>query len=194
MFKHFSKLSLAILLASSLVAFKFIDKLNWSSDAVHSRMGFTINHFGISEVYGDFKTYDAKLSYTKADLTDATVELTADVKSVNTGNEMRDGHLKGPDFFDAEKYPNLTFKSTAFKKKDAKNYKVEGNLTMHGVTKPVVLDVIYNGTATIQKTEKLGFRITGVVKRSDFNFGSSMPAPMLSNEVQLISDMEFSKN
>ena len=167
----------------------------WSLDKAHAKLGFTITHLMVSDVEGTFKNFDITLTSSKEDFSDAAISLTADVNSINTDNEKRDGHLKSPDFFDAAKYPTLSFKGTSFAKVSGKNYKLTGDLTMHGVTKSVTLDVIYNGTITHPMTKKLvaGFKVSGTFKRSDFGIGGSMPAAVLSDEVNLIANIEVTK-
>jgi polyisoprenoid-binding protein YceI len=167
----------------------------WSVDKAHSRLGFGITHLTIAELGGTFKSFDAKITAAKPDFSDAAVELTADVNSIDTDNEQRDGHLKSADFFDVAKFPTFTFKSNSFKKVSDKNYKVTGDLTLHGVTKPVTLDVVYNGTTTHPMSKKTlaGFKISGIIKRSDFGIATGMPAGMLSDEVALAAGLEFTK-
>jgi len=169
----------------------------WSLDKSHSRVGFTVVHLMLTDVDGNFKTFDAKLTATKPDLTDAAFELTADAASIFTDNERRDGHLKSADFFDAAKYPTLTFKSTSFRKVEGKKYKLLGDLTMHGVTKPVALDLVMNGPVTMEgrngKQTKVGFRATGTLKRSDFGVGSTGAMSPVSDEVELKINGEFAK-
>ena len=168
----------------------------WTVDKAHAKVGFTVTHLMLSEVDGNFKTFDAKFTATKPDLSDAVIDFTADVNSINTENERRDGHLKSPDFFDAAKYPTLTFKSTSFQKVEGKKYKLMGNLTMHGVTKPVTLDAVLTGPVTMEnprgKQEKAGLKINGTLKRSDFGIGSSSTA-VVSEEVELKAAGEFVK-
>jgi len=168
----------------------------WSSDKMHSKLGFSVTHMKISDIEGDFKVFDATITSSKPDFSDAVVELNADVNSINTEVEPRDKHLKSADFFDAEKMPKLSFKSKSFTKVKGKEYKMTGDLTMHGVTKPVTLSVVYNGTTTnpMSKKETAGFKITGVIKRSDFGVGASMPDAMLSENVTLRANTEFTKN
>lgn len=168
----------------------------WNVDKAHSRLSYSISHLGISESEGNFKTFDAKITSAKEDFSDAVLEVTADVNSINTDNEMRDKHLKGADFFDAEKYPSISFKSTSFKKASGKNYKVTGDLTFHGVTKPVTLNAVLVGTTTHPMSKKpyAGFKFTGVIKRADFGFATAMPAPMLGEEVTITGNAEFSKD
>jgi polyisoprenoid-binding protein YceI len=183
---------IASLLISSAVSFA----QTWTIDKAHSRLAFGATHLGIAEIGGTFNSVDAKFTATKPDFSDAAIELTAEVKSINTDNEQRDKHLQAPDFFDAEKFPTLTFKSTSFKKVSDKKYKLNGNLTLHGVTKPVSLDVVFNGTATNPMSKKTvaGFKITGTIKRTDFGIAAAMPAAMLSDEITLNAGTEFVKD
>ncbi len=168
----------------------------WTADKAHAKVGFTVTHLMLTEVDGNFKNYDAKITASKPDLSDAIVELTADVNSINTENERRDNHLKSPDYFDAAKYPTITFKSTSFQKVDGKKYKMMGNLTMHGVTKPVTLDAVLTGPVTMDsprgKQEKAGLRLSGTLKRSDFGVGATSTA-VVSDEVELKATGEFAK-
>lgn len=166
----------------------------WSVDKVHSRLGFGITHMSIAQFEGNFKNYEATFTASKADFSDATFEMSADVTSINTDNEMRDGHVKK--ILETEKFPKLTFKSTSFKLVSGKTYKMVGDLTFHGVTKPVTLDVVYGGSITNPQSKKevAGFRFTGSFKRSDFGIAPEMPAAMLSDDVQLLANGEFGKN
>jgi polyisoprenoid-binding protein YceI len=164
----------------------------WGLDKNHAKLGFTITHMAVSEVDGQFKTFDATLTSTKADLSDAVFTATADVGSISTDNERRDGHLKSPDFFDAAKFPGLTFKSTSFTKQADGKYKLAGDLTLHGVTKPLTLDVTMKGPVMgMGKTPKpiVGFKFTGKINRIDFGVGSKSPA--VGDEVWLNGNAEF---
>ena len=178
-----------------LVSFTVVNNITWSVDGAHSRLGFTVNHLGLADINGSFGAFETKISTTKPDFSDAVVELSGDVSSISTGISMRDDHLKKADFFDAEKYPQFSFKSNSFKKGAGKNYIVTGDLTLHGITKPVTLNAVLNGTAThpMTKKEMSGFKVTGIIKRSDFGIGGGFPAPMLGDEVNIIADLEFSK-
>ncbi len=168
----------------------------WSIDKAHSKIGFGITHMSISEITGNFKSFESKITSAKKDFSDATIEFSAEANSINTEVEARDKHLKSPDFFDAEKFASITFKSTSFTKEKGNNYKVKGNLTMHGVTKPVTLDAKLVGTATnpMSKKEMAGFKITGTINRADFGIGGSMPEAMLSSKVTLNANTEFAKD
>jgi polyisoprenoid-binding protein YceI len=167
----------------------------WTVDKTHAKLGFSITHLLISEVEGSFKKFDGTVLASKEDFTDAVITLTADVNSINTDDEQRDEHLKGEDFFEVSKFNTLSFKSTSFKKVEGKKYKLEGNLTMHGVTKPVVLDVIYNGSTVHPYSKKTvaGFKVTGAVKRSDFTVGGKYPSAVLGEEVVLNANLEIIK-
>jgi len=168
---------------------------NWNWDKAHSQLNFGITHMGISEIDGSFSTASAKIVSTKEDFSDATVELTADINSISTGNEQRNNHLKSPDFFDAAQFGTLSFKSTSFQKVSGKSYKVSGDLTLHGVTKPVVLDVVFNGTVVNPQSKKTiaGFKVKGIIKRSDFGIATGFPVSALSDEVALNANAEFVK-
>ena len=168
---------------------------SWSLDKGHSKIGFTVTHHLISEVDGNFKKFDAKITSSKDDFSDAVFELTAETASINTENEMRDGHLKGADFFDAAKEPTLTFKSTSFKKVSGNKYKVSGNLTIKGVTKPLTLDLTLTGPLANPNNKKLavGIKATGTINRKDFGVGTSLASEMVSEEVELRAIGEFQK-
>ncbi len=169
----------------------------WNVDKAHSRVGFTVTHLLLSEVDGNFKTFDAKMTASKPDFSDAVMELTADVSTINTENERRDADLKSAKYFDVAQFPNLTFKSTSFQKVDGKKYKIMGNLTMHGVTKPITLDAILTGPVVMEnprgKQEKAGMKITGILKRADFGVGSGTSVAIVSDEIELKANGEFVK-
>lgn len=186
------RLSLILFAFLSLTAFTTLNTA-WTNDDAHSQLGFTVKHLGIADVSGTFNDFDVKITSTKPDFSDAVVELTAQTASINTRVGDRDAHLKSPDFFNVEKYPTLSFKSTSLKKAGKNSYKLAGNLTLNGVTKPVTMDMVYNGTVenAMNKKQTAGFQVTGTIKRSDFNLGSGFPAPMISDEVRIKADGEF---
>jgi polyisoprenoid-binding protein YceI len=182
----------ALLISSAATTFA----QTWSIDKAHSRVGFNFTHLQVAQLGGSFNSIDGKLTSAKPDFSDAVVEFSADINSINTGVEQRDNHLKTADFFDAEKFPKLTFKSTSWKKVADKKYKVTGDLTMHGVTKPVVLDVVLGGTTTHPQTKKqlVGFKINGTIKRTDFGVSPGTPAVFVSDDVNLDAATEFAKD
>jgi polyisoprenoid-binding protein YceI len=186
---------LFILAAAALLNTAAFAQTTWNSDKMHSRLQFTITHLAVSDVDGEFKDFSATVTAAKPDFSDAKFTMTANTASVNTANDQRDGHLKSPDFFDVATFPTLTFTSTGISKTTANHYKLNGNLTLHGVTKPVSLDLWYRGTITnpMSKADDAGFQITGTIKRSDFGFGSKFGSPMLSDEVAIKANGEFGK-
>jgi len=167
---------------------------SWVSDAAHSRLGFSISHLMISHVTGNFKQFEVTVITAKPDYSDAKIDVTAQIASINTDVEQRDTHLKSADFFDAQKFPILTFKSTSLKNVKGNQFKLAGNLTMHGVTKPVVLDVVFEGKVTnpMNKKEIAVVTIKGLLNRSDFGIGSKFPAAMVGDEVTLEASAELS--
>ncbi|HXH17810.1 MAG TPA: YceI family protein [Chitinophagales bacterium] len=153
----------------SSVLFSSAQTTKWELDKAHTTISFRSVHLLISKVTGHFEEYDATIHSDREDFSDLKVEFTAKVASLNTGIEMRDNHLKSDDFFNAEKYPNITFKSTSFKKIGDGKYKLAGQLTIRDVTKPIELDVTYGGTIKdpYGKT-RAGFEITGKLNRFDY--------------------------
>lgn len=192
------KLTLVATIAISAILFAFtvVTSTTWTYDKSHAKVGFTVTHLMISDVEGYFKTANVTLTTTKEDFTDAVVEMTAEAASINTDNEKRDAHLQSDDFFDVAKFPTLSFKSTSFKKtKTANTYEVKGNLTMHGVTKPVTLTAVAKtGTHPMNKKTIAGFKVTGKLNRSDFGIGGGTPSAIVSDEVLIDANAEFAKN
>jgi polyisoprenoid-binding protein YceI len=191
------KKTLITLIATvALFAFKPVADGTWSVDPAHSKLGFSITHMMVSDVDGTFKNFTATITSSKDDFSDAVVDLSADVTSVSTDNDGRDNHIKSADFFDVAHFPKMTFKSTSFKKVADKTYKVTGDLTLKGITKPVVLDATFRGVYTNQQSKKTvaGFKVTGIIKRKDFNIGANFPVAALSDEVTLTGNTEFAKN
>lgn len=180
-----------VFVLSSIVTF---GQTTWKSDIMHSNLGFIVKHLTISEINGRFTEFNITVNTSKADYSDAQVELIAQVASINTDVEARDNHLRSADFFDAENYPTLTFKSTSMEKVDANNGKLLGDLTFHGVTKPVVLNVHYFGTVinSQSQAETAGFQIIGEVKRSDFELGTGFPEALISNTIKIVANVQFS--
>ena len=181
--------ALAIFLVTSTHSFA---QKTYTLDKNHARTGFSVGHFGISHVDGNFKIIDASLESKKADFTDAAITFKADVNSINTDVAYRDSDLKSANYFDAERFPSINFISTSFKKLGGKNYRLDGNITIHGITKPVSFNVIYNGQAvTAMKKTTVGFTITGTIKRLDFAVGGPVMTSGISNEIELTSNVEF---
>jgi polyisoprenoid-binding protein YceI len=161
-------------------------------DKNHARLSFSVLHLGISFIEGNFKAFDATLVSTKEDFSDAHIEKTADVKSFNTEVEMRDNDLRD-NWFEATKLSTLEFRSTSFKKVGGKDYKLAGIITIHGVTKPIVFDVVFNEKtqSAFSKKYVVGFTVIGKLKRSDFGVGKDAISTGVSEEVDLKSNVEF---
>lgn len=166
----------------------------WTADKAHSQVSFGITHMGIAEVTGLFRSFDANITTPEDGFENATYNVTIDVSSIDTGVERRDEHLRSDDFFGVEEHPEMTFTSTSSKKDGEDRYKVTGDLSLHGITKPVTLDVWHRGTITKDDgTEVAGFQITGTLSREDFNIGPGFPEPALSDDVRIKVDAEFTK-
>ncbi len=138
-------------------------------DAAHSEITFKVKHLMITNVTGSFTKFDASMESEAADFSDARISFEADVNSISTNNEQRDGHLKSDDFFAAEKFPKLSFVSSSLTKLKESEYLLKGNLTIRDITKPVELAVEYGGTMTDPYGQvKSGFEIGGKINRKDF--------------------------
>lgn len=138
----------------------------WNIDQSHSTIGFAVGHMGVSEVEGDFKDFTGNVVSKTPDFNGAQVSFTAKAASIDTDNEKRNAHLTSPDFFDAEKHPEISFKGNLVKA--GKGYKLSGDLTMHGVTKKVDFDVTYGGTVDTGRGVKAGFKLVGKLNRKDY--------------------------
>lgn len=167
-------------------------------DAAHSEILFKVKHLMITNVTGHFKTFDAQLTADKEDFSDAKATFEADIASVSTNSEQRDGHLLSDDFFNAEKYPKLTFASTSIEKLSENEFNLHGNLTIRDITKPVTMHVAYNGTVTDPWGQvKAGFEINGKINRRDFNLKWSAVTEaggiVAGDEVKLVLNVQMIK-
>jgi polyisoprenoid-binding protein YceI len=177
---------------------KIMSTTKWAVDPTHSEIGFKVKHLMFTNVSGKFTSFDASVTTEGDDFDTAVFEFSADVDSINTNNTDRDNHLKTGDFFDAEQFPKLTFKSTSFEKESEGEYTLTGEMTLHGVTKPVTLNVEYGG---LQKDPwgniKSGFSATGKINREDFGltYNAALEAGgvMLGKEVKLDIELQFVK-
>jgi len=171
---------------------------NWALDAMHSELQFKVKHMMISNVTGSFTKFEATVTTEGDDFSTAKISFSADVDSINTHNEQRDGHLKSPDFFDVANHPKITFEGTQMEKVSDEDYKLHGNLTMHGVTHPVVLAVTYGGTSKDPYANiRAGFELQGKINRKDFglvyNAILETGGVALSEEVRIHANIEFIK-
>ena len=184
---------LLILISSNIL---FAQTTTWKDDPWHSKLTFTVTHQGFSSVFGLFQKFDVTINSSKPDFSDAIFTLSVDVASVNTEVKMRDDDLRSPNFFDVAKYPVMTFKSTSIINTTGMKdrFSIIGDLTLHGVTKTVTMDLWYRGTHedAMSKKTKAGFQVTGNINRSDFNVGP--PGSFdISTEIMIKADGEFIK-
>ena len=171
----------------------------WKIDPMHSEADFSIKHMSISTVHGSFRGISGTITYDPANVAKSGVEATIDVTSVDTGVAPRDKHLKSPDFFDTDKFPTMTFKSTSVKKM-GDHYDVAGDLTLHGVTKPVVLKLEDPGKPQVGmdgKSVHRGFTATTTIDRTAFglSWNGTLKSgdSMLGNDVKIELDIEGSQ-
>lgn len=185
---------------ATLVLFALnINAQTWTIDKAHSKVQFTVTHLVISEVTGHFKSYDGNITATKDDFSDAKIDFTVDIKSINTDNEQRDNHLKSDDFFNAEKFPQMTFKGKSMKSVGNNKYKLTGDLTIRDVTKEVTLDVVHNGTVKDPwGNTKAGFKITGALNRFDYNLKwntlTELGGAVVGRTVNIVIDLQLQKS
>ena len=170
----------------------------WNVDASHSNVKFSVSHLVVSEVEGSFRVFDGTIDAPSDDFNNATINFTVDVASINTDNEKRDEHLKSDDFFNAAKYPKMTFKSTSFKKGKGNNYVLEGNLTIRDVTKKMKFNVTHGGTIKDPwGNTKAGFKTTATISRKEFglkwNTLTEAGGAVVGDEVTMILKLEFGK-
>jgi polyisoprenoid-binding protein YceI len=145
---------------------------NWNIDAAHSGINFSIRHMVVSKVRGRFAKYTGRVDLDDADLTRSVVEATIDAASIDTGTAQRDAHLRSPDFFDVEKFPEIRFRSKRIDKLEEARYRVTGELTIRDVTREVSLDVEYGGRAKDPwGNERVGFVAKGLLDRKEFGLG-----------------------
>lgn len=170
----------------------------WAIDTAHSEINFKVKHLVISTVTGKFKAFDASVETDNEDFEDAAITFEADVNSIDTNNADRDAHLKSDDFFNAEEHPKLAFESTSFKHLGEGQYKLLGNLTIRGNTKPVELDAVYGGTVTDPYgNTKAGFEVTGKINRKEFglkwNGVTEAGNLVVSEDVKLDLNVQFTE-
>ncbi|GGD97282.1 polyisoprenoid-binding protein [Maribacter cobaltidurans] len=183
-----------ILLAITFLNVNVFAQANWKVDPYHSSLNFNISHSGISIVNGKFMEYTGNLTTNGEALEGANVDFTVKVTSINTNVEDRDNHLRSADFFEVEKYPEMTFKSTkilATGKPD--QYLLYGDLTIKDVTKPVIFDVYYGGTAKSDQGEKLGLKAKTTINRFDYNINYDPTAAGIGKDVNIVVHLQFAK-
>ena len=185
------RLVLATLIAAASFSAQAADK--YDIDPTHTQVQFTYNHLGFSNITGRFDEVGGEFLFDAADPTKSSVSITIPVSSISTGVDKLDEHLLKADFFDATQFPTATFKSTGVTAAGEGKLAVAGDLTIHGVTRPVVLDVTINGIGEhpMRKLPAAGFDASAKIKRSDFGVGAYVPA--VGDEVTIAITVEATK-
>lgn len=173
-------------------------KTKWVLDPTHSELTFKVKHLMISNVKGEFRNFNATILCAEEDFSNAKVSATIESASIDTNNKDRDNHLRSADFFESEKYEQLTFESTEVNKLDEDNYQLKGLLEIKGIKKEVVLDVDFGGLITDPYgNRKAGFTFSGKINRKEWglNWNAALEAGgvMVSEEVRLNGDVQFVK-
>ncbi|MCK9203746.1 MAG: YceI family protein [Saccharofermentanaceae bacterium] len=174
-------------------------KTKWVIDPMHTDIKFKVKHLVISTVTGGFDTFEGSALTDGDNFTNAQVEFSADVNSINTNQADRDKHLKSPDFFDAANHPRLTFRSTSFKNTGGSDYIMTGHLTIRGITKPVELKIDFGGIAKDPYGNiKAGFELTGKINRKEFglvwNALTEAGGMVVADEVKLQINIELARS
>ena len=170
----------------------------WVLDPTHSEIGFKVKHMMFSNVSGKFQQFTATIAADDDNFENAEVEFSAETASITTGNADRDKHLMSADFFDAEKHPQIAFKSVSFTKEGEDVYHLKGNLTLHGISKPVSLVAEFGGIAQDPwGNTKAAFSVSGKLNRKDWglNWNAALEAGgvLVSDEVRLEIELQFVK-
>jgi polyisoprenoid-binding protein YceI len=170
----------------------------WVIDPTHSEIGFKVKHMMFTNVSGKFTKFDAAIETEGDDFENAKIEFTGAIDSIDTGNKDRDGHLLSADFFDAAQYPEIKFEAASFAKKDEGEYTLKGDLTLHGVTRPVSLDTEFSGQMKDPwGNTKAGFSLNGKINRKDWglNWNSALETGgvLVGEEVRLVIELQFVK-
>ena len=173
-------------------------KTTWAIDPSHSELLFKVKHLMITNVKGEFRKFSGTIESDGNDFSDAEVNVTIDAGSIFTNDTSRDGHLKSADFFDAETYPELTFKGSTFKKLDNENYQLRGMLTIKGISKKVILDVEFGGLVKDPwGNDKAGFSVSGKISRKEWglNWNAALETGgvMVSDEVRINAEVQLVK-
>lgn len=175
-----------------------METTKWGLDPMHSEINFKVKHMMIANVTGGFTKFDVNATTEGDDFSKAKINFTADINSINTNSEQRDGHLKSADFFDAEKFPQIKFESTSLNKKSDDEFQMNGNLTIKDVTKPVSLLVNFGGIGKDPYgNTKAGFTIEGKINRKDFglNWNAALETGgmLVGEELKIQSEIQLAK-
>jgi len=202
----FSMIGLVVLLSAfipssrsnSSKVFSFADATTWVVDKAHTNVKFSVSHLVISDVDGTFRSFDGSMEASKPDFSDAKINFTIDVNSINTDNDQRDKHLKSDDFLNEAKFPQMKFVSASFTPQGDNKYKLVGNLTIRDITKPVTFDVKYGGTVVAMGGTHAGFKATTTINRFDYNLKWSMATEsgglVAGKDVEITINVDFKKS
>ena len=186
-----------IIIAATLFLFticfegvSFAQTSSWSADVTHSNMGFKALHKGVAYTVGEFRDFDLSIKTSADGFSDAEIELTIDVASINTANSSRDNHLR--EYFETEQYPNITFKTNSVTQTSENMYNLIGVFTMHGVSKEIEVQMKHLGSTQSRGKEIAGLYFTATVNRMDHGVGLDLSS--VAPEVQLHADIEIIKN
>jgi len=173
-------------------------RTKWEIDPMHSEIQFKVKHLVISTVTGKFNSFEGSFEMEDQDLSTAEASFSIDIDSISTGVPDRDNHLKSDDFFNAEKYPKMTFRSTEVEKMDDDHYKLKGDLTIRDITKPVELEVEKGGIVQDPYgNTKAGFEVTGKINRKEFGLKwdavTEAGSVVVGDEVKLELNVQFAK-
>jgi polyisoprenoid-binding protein YceI len=188
------RFALALGVLALAAPFAAAQSSTWNIDPAHSSVEFTVKHLALSNVHGHFGGLKGSITLDDSDITKSTVSVTIDTTTVDTGMQMRDNDLKSANYFDVAKFPSASFASTSVTGGGG-HLTVNGNLTLHGVTRPVTLDV--DGPAGpvtgMDKKPHAGYSATTTLKRKDFGVGANTPDNIVSDEIKLTIDLDVAK-
>lgn len=188
----------AIVLSAAMILAVGAQANTWQVDKVHSSVGFTVSHMTISKVRGRFNDFSGELNFDGKDLKSGSIAFTVKVSSIDTDDEDRDGHLKSDDFFNAETYPDISFKSKKVIPGEGEEFKLVGDLTIRDITKEVTFDCEYHGMIEMKGSKKGGFSAETTINRHDFKvaFNRALEGGglVVGNDVKLSLELEFNQN
>ena len=188
------RLASAIGILALATPLAFAQTSTWVPDKAHSEVDFSVLHMSLSKVHGRFGNIGGKIQWNDADITKSSVDVTIDAATVDTGVSGRDSDLKSANFFDVAQFPTATFTSSSVAKNGNK-LTIAGNLTLHGVTKPVTLEV-EGPTGPVQGMDKkphLGYSATTTISRAAFGIGAKYPTAVVGDDIQLTIDLDVAK-
>lgn len=164
---------------------------SYAVDPGHTSLVFKISHLGASDFFGRFNNVSGDLRFSENDLANSSVRIVAEAASVDTNSKDRDGHVTSPELFNAATHPQIVFSGSTFQKSGRDKYKVSGELTFHGVTKPLEVVAHKIGTVSHERFgDRIGFTSTFTISRADFNMGAAMPTSVLGDEVEITIGVE----